>query len=318
MRFVFAGAASVAAVMLFMTFGMVVALGGNGPRGDQESGRVADIPPDYLELYRGAATATALDWSVLAAIGKVETDHGRSTAPGVRSGVNSYGCCAGPMQFSIVGSPSTWDSYGKGGDVYDPADAIPAAARYLLASGAPEDYHRAILAYNHSEAYYRDVVSQARAYRRAATRSNDDDGSLQGGEVGEAGPDWLARVPGTALECDRRIVADVVLLTERYHLLVTACYAPTGHASAGEHPLGLAIDAVPAPPSTWDALDRLAHDAGWRTSCASSGCASQTHTVFRFVGWDGYPGHGRGDHIHLSWNHGTGVPASSVQVLNRG
>jgi hypothetical protein len=27
-----------------------------------------------------------------------------------------YGCCAGPMQFSLVGSPSTWDSYGVDGD----------------------------------------------------------------------------------------------------------------------------------------------------------------------------------------------------------
>ena len=87
-----------------------------------------------------------IDPWILAAIGKIETDHGRSTAPGVRSGVNTYGCCAGPMQFSIVGSPSTWDSYGVDGNhdgrrsPYDPEDAIPAAARYLRACGAPADY----------------------------------------------------------------------------------------------------------------------------------------------------------------------------------
>ena len=37
------------------------------------------------------------------------SDHGRSTAPGVQSGVNAYGCCAGPMQFNLRdGPPSTW------------------------------------------------------------------------------------------------------------------------------------------------------------------------------------------------------------------
>lgn len=32
-----------------------------------------------------------LDWAVLAAIGKVETNHGRLNAPGVHSGANSAG-----------------------------------------------------------------------------------------------------------------------------------------------------------------------------------------------------------------------------------
>ena len=57
-----------------------------------------------------------IDPWILAAIGTIETDHGRSTAPGVRSGVNTYGCCAGPMQFSVIGSPSTWDGYGVDGN----------------------------------------------------------------------------------------------------------------------------------------------------------------------------------------------------------
>jgi len=60
---------------------------------------LADIPADYLALYRAAAgVCPGLDWSILAAIGKIETDHGRSTLPGVSSGQNSAGA-GGPMQF---------------------------------------------------------------------------------------------------------------------------------------------------------------------------------------------------------------------------
>lgn len=116
-----------------------------------------EIPPAYLRLYIAAGQRYGEDPWILAGIGAVETDHGRSKAPGVRAGVNFFGCCAGPVQFSVVGSPSTWDIYGVDGNnngrisVYDPADAIPAAARYLLASGAPGDYHAALLAYNHAE-----------------------------------------------------------------------------------------------------------------------------------------------------------------------
>ena len=134
----------------------------------------AEIPPGYLQLYVAAGRRYGIDPWILAGIGSVETDHGRSTAPGVRSGVNTFGCCAGPMQFSVVGSPSTWDRYGVDGNhdgrtsVYDPADAIPAAARYLRACGAPDDYHAALFAYNHAEWYVAEVLAKAAEYRGAA------------------------------------------------------------------------------------------------------------------------------------------------------
>lgn len=61
---------------------------------------IADIPANYLALYQQAATVCpGLDWSILAAIGKTETDHGRSTLPGVSSGENSAG--AGVISGSI-------------------------------------------------------------------------------------------------------------------------------------------------------------------------------------------------------------------------
>lgn len=95
----------------------------------------ADIPTAYLRLYRAAGRARDVDWRVLAAIGKNESDHGRSRAPGVAKGLNFARCCAGPMQFCTVRwCGDTWRAYAVDGDgdgrksVYDPADAIPAAA----------------------------------------------------------------------------------------------------------------------------------------------------------------------------------------------
>jgi len=78
------------------------------------------------------------------------------------------------MQFSIAGTPSTWDRYGVDGNhngrtsPYEPADAIPAAARYLRASGAPADYHTALFAYNHADWYVAEVLAKAASFRGAA------------------------------------------------------------------------------------------------------------------------------------------------------
>jgi hypothetical protein len=124
---------------------------------------------------------------VLAAIGKIESDHGRSSAPGVRSGCNRFGCCAGPMQFNIRnGRPSTWDTWGTGvvAQVYDPAHAVPAAARKLCGDGlarpsgsAPDPcpdvvgsaaLHVALKRYNNACWYVHEVVTLAGRYTSTA------------------------------------------------------------------------------------------------------------------------------------------------------
>jgi cell wall-associated NlpC family hydrolase len=123
------------------------------------------IPGDYLDLYRTAATKYRIPWNVLAAIGKVESDHGRGQGPGIRSGANTAGAM-GPMQFL----PTTWQTFGVDGNhdgtrnIYDPHDAIPSAARYLKHNGAPTQLTTALLAYNHSTDYARDVRAQADRY----------------------------------------------------------------------------------------------------------------------------------------------------------
>jgi membrane-bound lytic murein transglycosylase B len=126
---------------------------------------VADIPPGYLRLYRQAGARYRLPWSVLAAIGKVESDHGRARLPGVRSGSNWAGAC-GPMQIGCVPhskAGNAWARYGHGRP-HDPAEAIPAAARYLVDHGARHNLDRALFAYNHSRAYVARVKQLARGY----------------------------------------------------------------------------------------------------------------------------------------------------------
>jgi hypothetical protein len=91
---------------------------------------VADIPTGYLRLYRAAGARYRIPWSVMAAIGKVESDHGRAQLRGVRSGSNWAGAC-GPMQLGCMPgrkAGNAWARYGHGSP-HDPAAAIPAAAR---------------------------------------------------------------------------------------------------------------------------------------------------------------------------------------------
>jgi membrane-bound lytic murein transglycosylase B len=132
---------------------------------------VADIPARYLNLYRQAGARYRIPWSVLAGIGKVESDHGRARLPGVRSGSNRAGAC-GPMQLGCVPhskAGNAWARYGHGRP-HDPIAAIPAAARYLVDHGARHHLDRALFSYNHSWAYVARVKQLARRYARGGGR----------------------------------------------------------------------------------------------------------------------------------------------------
>jgi hypothetical protein len=136
---------------------------------------LTDIPPRYRLLYQQAALdCPGLDWTLLAAIGKIESDHGRSHAPGVTAGENAAGA-AGPMQFLATTFAAVLARHRlpPGGATpssrYDPHDAIHAAADYLCDHHAVTDPAAALFAYNHSDAYVADVLAQAATYRRPAT-----------------------------------------------------------------------------------------------------------------------------------------------------
>jgi peptidoglycan hydrolase CwlO-like protein len=118
---------------------------------------------EYRKLYREAARQYGFgeDWYILAAVGKVESDHGANMGPSTAGAM-------GPMQFL----PSTWETAGVDGDgdgvanIMDPRDAIPAAAGYLKAGGAPQDWYAALFSYNHADWYVIKVLGVAEGYRR--------------------------------------------------------------------------------------------------------------------------------------------------------
>lgn len=155
-----------------------------------------EIPPQALRLYREAAQRYGLDWAILAGIGKVECDHGRDPDPScAREGAVNAAGAGGPMQFIA----STWARYGVDGDGdgradrWNPADAIFAAANYLAGSGAPQDYRRAIYAYNHAGWYVAEVESWAARYRGSADPQSSRADPLSGGEAEGAGADIRLR-----------------------------------------------------------------------------------------------------------------------------
>ena len=262
---------------------------------------------------------------MLAAIGAVESDHGRSTAPGVQTGVNAFGCCAGPMQFNLTnGPPSTWQTYRVDGDgdgdrdPYDPADAIASAARYLrvLLDGARGDIARAVFGYNHSPAYVEDVLARARAYSERGELAVAPPATGEGcsGEPGAAAghadlgkserreeprayallPAWAMAGGRPAQPIDARLLDSALWMLRNYRLRVTAA-REAGHSTHGD---GTALDLVPAEPvdqAAWDAsAGALARDLGWTPACARSGSRPTCSLVdaVQFVGYDGYPNHG--------------------------
>ncbi|WP_209308873.1 lytic transglycosylase domain-containing protein [Blastococcus sp. CT_GayMR16] len=195
--------------------GSIVLASAPAQTGDQQpiaptviSGLAANgIPNVALNAYRVAAARMAsaepscgIDWSLLAGIGRVETNHARfrgavlnsdgtstprimgppldgvqfafirDTDGGSWDGDATFDRAVGPMQFI----PATWRAYGIDGDgngTADPFninDAALGAANYLCASGGnlrtDAGQRKAVMAYNHSDSYVNEVLALARAY----------------------------------------------------------------------------------------------------------------------------------------------------------
>ncbi|CAN5477233.1 hypothetical protein BH09ACT7_BH09ACT7_22040 [soil metagenome] len=162
------------------------------------------IPAMALSAYRNAETmmaraypACGISWNLLAGIGRIESMHanggatdarGNARRPiygpaldgtlpgneiivaGSQAGRVSYARALGPMQFL----PGTWSRYASDGDgdgKADPQnlyDSSLAAARYLCSGNLnlrdPSQVNTAILRYNNSVAYVRNVLGWAGAY----------------------------------------------------------------------------------------------------------------------------------------------------------
>jgi len=122
-------------------------------------------PTSYIQLFKASAAkyCPGLSWTVLAAIGQIESGDGANMGPSTAGAL-------GPMQFL----PSTWarwgiDAFGQTGppDVMNPYDAVPSAARLLCADGAAaggRSLYNAIFDYNHADWYVNEVLALAREY----------------------------------------------------------------------------------------------------------------------------------------------------------
>jgi hypothetical protein len=168
------------------------------------------IPGNMLDAYMRATHAvnTALpgchmEWSLLASIGRIESNHARSgrvdstgrtnplilgpvlngggfaaisdTDGGRYDGDARWDRAVGPMQFI----PSTWKGYasdGNGDGETDPNniyDASIGSAKYLCSGGmdmaVPQQRATAVFRYNHSDSYVRTVLDWAVAYAKGVT-----------------------------------------------------------------------------------------------------------------------------------------------------
>jgi membrane-bound lytic murein transglycosylase B len=152
-----------ALVFLLLAAGSAASAGATPatPSSPASQAALDDIPPAYLVLYQQAGQHFQVPWQLLAAIGRVESDHGRNP----NAYTPNYAGAVGPMQFL----PSTFAEYAWAAgtpdpNILDPHDAIFAAAAMLTRNGVTPDVRGAVFSYNHADWYVDLVLGWARRY----------------------------------------------------------------------------------------------------------------------------------------------------------
>jgi hypothetical protein len=301
---------------------------------------LADIPANYLLAYEREAARYGVDWAILAAIGKIECDHGRSRLSGCNppGTVNAAGA-TGPMQFlgstwrrgtppmavPAIGAPTrtTVDGYAADGDgdgladVWNAADAIAGAARLLRANGAPADYSRAVFVYNHADWYVREVLEIAASYRGAVSAIALPQLGNHPAAVAEVLANarihlsGVQRIDLASGLIDPRVVGLLAWLGERHVIVVTALrsdhsYLTTaGFVSNHSHGRAVDIGAVDGRGCTGTrtgACGRLALEIA-----TLSGVLRSTELIYCFdpdgpLSPDGFARADHCDHIHAGYD----------------
>jgi hypothetical protein len=147
------------------------------------------------------------------------------------------------------------------------------------------------------------VTSQASAEMQSVELSNHLCKTIGGGRFVPI-PDF----PGETI--DRRLLPDIAWMERRFKIFITDGYSTDSvHAQNGEHPIGLATDIVPNTEvgGTWTKIGNLANFAEPKQD--------EPIPPWRWVGWNGDAGHGRGDHLHLSWSHSVTEPRHPARVV---
>lgn len=268
--------------------------------------KAAPVPADYKSRYVAAGKKYGLPWELLAGVGMIETRHGANVA------VSSAGA-QGPMQFM----PGTWSAYGVDGDgdgrkdVNDPDDAVPAAASYLVASGAKTDPRKALFAYNRADWYVGDVLTYAASYGAGAC-------DVQGSNAAAVTDRRACKPTGSAAESG--VVPDTlaVMRCAKARFPQIASIGGRGERSnKSDHPTGYATDLMIG---KWSSTEGNAY--GWQVARWVADNAAKLNVSYviwddqiwraRTKTWTAYT-HPNGptrnatlrhlDHVHVSVNH---------------
>jgi hypothetical protein len=309
--------------------------------GFDEDRLAGEIPPVMIDAYLDAADTFDIDWALLAAIGKLECDHGRSQLPGCwPPGTINHAGARGPMQFlgstwrssagqfdlEVAGPPAPdghgYATDGDGDQIADPwsvHDAVHSAARYLVDLGGRDDPRRAAKHYNAGpsnpnpaagEGYATRAIDLAASYRQLAGPSGPGTPAealpAGAGAVGCTIPDPT----GTGGCVTPRTAQLVRQIQQNFGTVPIWCWAPRPSNPTSDHPRGRACDitygAIGRFPTTRERADGWAMADWLITNAEPLGLAYviwDGHIWSPFSGWRPYTGGGIYNPSHPTGGH---------------
>ena len=248
--------------MVVASLGAVVEAQSNPLNPEPSEFALEDIPPLLLDHYRLASHGCpGLPWTVVAGIGKVESNHGRfggatmapngditppilgpvldGSLPGTRPiplpggspwhGHPTHDRALGPMQFLT----DTFRAFGVDGNAdgtatpHNAIDAIHSAVHYLCGPGGElRNISDAIFKYNRSEAYVNEVLDYASRYGVAPLFAGADPAALLAHPNVSMGPAQRADLEAGLI--DPQLVGILLSLAQEHEFYISSLI--TGHS----------------------------------------------------------------------------------------